>query len=98
MSRRLVKPQFPLPPQEYSQNYMSEVVRSFSLFLQKIENPGDSRFTTVTITNLPTNDVGLESGTIYNHDGFARVSQLDTSAVAGTSGTMSVGSVSVTTG
>ena len=98
MSRRLVKPLFPLPPQEYSQNYMSEVVRSFSLFLQQIENPGDSRFTTVTITNLPTNDVGLESGTIYNPDGFARVSQLDTSAVAGTSGTMSVGSVSVTTG
>ena len=97
MSRRLVKPQFPLPPQEYSQNYMSEVVRSFSLFLQQIENPGDSRFTTVTITNQPTNDDGLESGTIYNHDGIARESQLDTSAVAGTSGTMSVGSVAVTT-
>jgi len=98
MSRRLSKPLFPLPPPQYDEQYFAEIVRSFSVFLQQIQNPGDGRFTTITITDLPTNDVGLESGTIFNQDGFLRVSQLDTTFVAGTSGTMSVGSVSVTIG
>ena len=95
MSRKLARPQFPLPPIEYSQQYMAEIVRSFSVFLQQSQNPGDARFTTVTITQLPTNDIGLESGTLYNHEGSVKVSELNTSSVKGQSATMTQGSVSV---
>jgi hypothetical protein len=73
-------------------------VRVFSLFLNQAQNPGDARFTTMTLTNLPTNDVGLEQGSIFNQDGFLRISQLDKTAITGTSATMSVGSVTVTIG
>ena len=95
MSRKLIKPNFPLPPSEYDQQYLSEVVRSFSIFLQQMQNPGDGRFSTVTITALPTNDIGLESGSLYNHEGVVRVSELKTSSVAGQSLTATIGSVSV---
>jgi len=97
MSRGIVKPQFPLPPVEYNQQYMSEVVRQFSILIQQIQNPGDGRFTTVTITQLPTNDVGLEQGTLYNHDGFVKVSELNTSAVAGSTAVTGLGTVTVET-
>ena len=95
MSRSIVRPQFPLPPVEYNQQYMSEIVRQFSILIQQMQNPGDSRFTTVTITQLPTNDVGLEQGSLYNSGGFVKVSELDVSAVAGSSATTELGSVTV---
>ena len=95
MSRKLVRPQFPIPPREYSPQYMSEVIRQFSILMQQIRNPGDARFAEVTITQLPTNDVGKEKGTLYNHGGFVKVSVLDTSSVAGSSATSSVGTVTV---
>ena len=40
MSSPLPKPYFPVPPKEYTQRYMSEVVRSFSIFLETVTNPG----------------------------------------------------------
>jgi len=95
MSRKLARPQFPLPPREYSQQYMAEIVRSFSVFLQQVQNPGDARFTTVTVSQLPTNDVGLEKGSLYNHDGVVKVSQLKTTSTLGQSLTTTQGSVSV---
>lgn len=95
MSRSLVRPQFPLPPNQYDPSYMAEIVRQFSVFIQQVQNPGDERFTTVTITQLPTNDVGLEQGTLYNHGGFVKVSELDTSSVAGSGMTTTAGTVTV---
>lgn len=62
MSRLLVKPQFPLPPPQYDQRYLAEIVRAFSLFLEQNQNPGEQRATTMTFTDLPTNDFGLEPG------------------------------------
>lgn len=95
MSRSVVRPQLPLPPVEYNQGYMAEIVRQFSVLIQQIQNPGDGRFTTVVITNLPTNDVGLESGSLYNHGGSVKVSELRTAAVAGSSLATTNGNVTV---
>lgn len=40
MSSPVPRPYFPVPPREYSQKYLAEVVRSFSIFLDTITNPG----------------------------------------------------------
>mgnify|MGYP000347902257 CR=1 FL=1 len=97
MSRSLVRPQFPLPPVEYNQGYMTEIVRQFSVFIQQIQNPGDGRFTTVVITNMPDNDVGLEQGSLYEHGGYVMISELNRSAVSGSSMTSTAGNVTVST-
>jgi hypothetical protein len=95
MSRSLVRPQFPVAPEAYSQRYMSEVVRQFSLLMQQLQNPGDARHTVITLTNLPTDDVGLEQGSVYNHNGFLKISELDTSSVRGSGLTVTIGTVTV---
>jgi hypothetical protein len=95
MSRSLIRPQFPVAPEAYSQRYMSEVVRQFSLLIQQLQNPGDARHTVITLTNLPTDDVGLEQGSVYNHNGFLKISELDTSSVRGSGLTVTIGTVTV---
>jgi hypothetical protein len=95
MSRSLIRPQFPIAPEAYSQRYMSEVVRQFSLLIQQLQNPGDARHTVITLTNLPTDDVGLEQGSVYNHNGFLKISELDTSSVRGSGLTVTIGTVTV---
>ena len=95
MSRRLTRPFFPVPPQQYMQNYFAELVRSFSVYLEQMQNPGDIRGTTLTLTDLQTDNVGLETGALFQHDGFVKITQLDTASVRGSGGTGQVGQVTV---
>ena len=72
MSRRLSRPYFPIPPEQYQRNYFAEVIRAFSVFLEQTQNPGDVRATDITITDLQTDDSGLEPGALFQHDGYVR--------------------------
>lgn len=73
MSRNLARPYFPLPPAEYDQTYMTEIIRSFSVYIEQQGNPGEGRFTNVTLTDLPTSATGLESGALWNDAGTVKV-------------------------
>lgn len=95
MTRSLVRPFFPVPPREYQQQYLAEIVRSFSVYLEQSQNPGEGRNTFTVFTNLQTDDVGLEPGSVFNHGGYLKVSELHTPHVRGVSATGSVGSVTV---
>jgi hypothetical protein len=97
MSRNLVRPFFPEPPREYSNRYFSELVRSFSTYLINMQNPGEGRNTFGVFTNLQTDDSGLETGAIFNHGGYVKITQENTPHVRGSAGIGSVGSVTVTT-
>ncbi len=66
MSRRLPRPYFPIPPDQYQRTYFSEVIRAFSVFLEQIQNPGDVRATEITITNCPQMTVDLKLGLYFN--------------------------------
>jgi hypothetical protein len=46
-------PFFPTPPGEYNRQYMAQLVRAFSVFVQQVNNPGDAVFATVQLLNLP---------------------------------------------
>ena len=97
MSRNLVRPFFPIPPQEYDLNYFNEVIRSFSVYLDQMQNPGEGRHTTLVLTELPSNDSGLEEGSIFVVDGVLRIPVASKPFAASFSVTGSVGSVTVTT-
>ena len=96
-NRSLVRPLFPNAPIDYDRVYQEEVVRAFSVFLQQLQNPGDARHTTLTLTALQSNDQGLETGALFQVDGFVKITQAHTPHVGGVSGTGTVGSVTVTT-
>jgi hypothetical protein len=97
MSRNLVRPFFADPPGQYSQTYFSELVRSFATYLVNTQNPGLSRATNITLTNLPTTDFGLEPGTLFQQDGFVKVTLINAPHVGGVGATAGVGSVTVVT-
>ena len=97
MSRNLNLPFLPVPPAEYQQPYLAEIVRALSVYMQNERNPGEGRNTFTVFTDLQTNDVGLEPGSVFNHGGYLKVSELNTPHVQGSSATGAVGSVTVST-
>lgn len=97
MSRNLPLPFLPVPPSEYQQQYFSEIIRAISIYMQNERNPGEGRNTALVLTNLQSNDQGLETGALFEHDGFVKITKANTPHVAGLAATTSVGSVTVTT-
>jgi len=95
MSRRLTRPFFPVPPPQYVQNYFAELVRSFSVYLDQMQNPGDLRATTLTLTDLQSDNVGLEVGALFQNGGFVKITELNSPNLRGSSGTGQVGQVTV---
>tara|TARA_R100000654_G_scaffold7326_5_gene18172 strand:- start:5048 stop:5359 length:312 start_codon:yes stop_codon:yes gene_type:complete len=102
MSRNLILPFFPVPPEQYDQQYMEEIVRSFSIYLRQIQNPGEGRNTQLVLTNLQTDDQGLEVGALFidqDTNGVfnnIKIAVAEASNVRGNSVTGSIGSVTVT--
>ena len=96
MSRNLVLPFFPIPPEEYSQRYFAEVLRSYSTYMQNMQNPGEGRNTFTVFTNLQTDDSGLEIGSVFEHGGQLRVPVGNIPYVRGSSAIGEVGEVTVT--
>jgi hypothetical protein len=62
-------PFFPTPPGEYNRQYMAQLVRAFSVFVQHANNPGDAIFTSLKLTALPiyaNNAAAIAGGLIAN--------------------------------
>ncbi|MGB1975602.1 MAG: hypothetical protein ACPHQD_16350 [Vibrio toranzoniae] len=97
MSRDLILPYFAVPPQQYDQQYFANLTRSFATYMQQQQNPGEERATNLTLTNLQTDDSGLEVGALFQQDGFVKIARTNVPHVRGSSGTGAVGSVTVTT-
>jgi hypothetical protein len=97
MSRNLPVPFFPIPPENYNRSYFAELVRAFSVFLEQQRNPGEGRNTFIVLTELQTDDSGLETGALFQQDGFVKIALENKPHVRGSAGTGAVGTVTVTT-
>lgn len=96
-SRQNPYPVFASAPKTYSQSYFDDMSRMLNLFLNILRVPGEGRQTTMTLTNLPTTDYGLENGALFQVDGVVRISIMTRPYVQGVSATGRVGTVTVTT-
>ena len=97
MSRGLVQPLFPNAPPEYNSEYMAEVVRAFSIFLQQVNNPGPWQASALTLPNLQTDNFNLPIGGIFQHGDQVRITVPNMPYPRGSAATGAVGSVTVTT-
>ena len=97
MSRNLARPFFPVPPLDYQQQYFAEVVRSFSNYIEQSQNPGEGRNTFIVLTNLQTDDSGLETGALFQQDGIVKITLANKPHARGSAATGYVGSVTVST-
>ena len=97
MSRNLILPFFAVPPSQYDQQYFANLTRSFSVYMEQQQNPGEERATRLTLTDLQTDDSGLETGALFQQGGFVKVTLSNSPHVRGSTGTGEVGTVTVTT-
>ena len=89
-------PRLPTPSGDIDIRYMTDLTRALEYFLAQVQNPGDLRATTLTLTNIQAdNDVGLEAGTLYQVNGFVKIALADVAACAGSAGTGAIGIVTV---
>ena len=95
MSRNLILPFFAVPPTQYDQQYFSNLNRSFAVFMEQQQNPGEERATRITLTDLQTDDSGLETGALFQQGGFVKIALINTASVRGSSGTSAVGTATV---
>lgn len=70
MATNVPAPFFPTPPDQYNRQYMAQVVRAFSVFVQQVNNPGDAIFTTLKLTALPiyANNAAAVAGGLVEGD------------------------------
>lgn len=97
MSRNLILPFFAVPPAQYDQQYFANLTRSFAVYMEQQQNPGEERATRLTLTDLQTDDSGLEIGALFQQGGFVKVTLGNTPHVRGSTGTGGVGTVTVVT-
>jgi hypothetical protein len=95
VSRNLILPFFAVPPTQYDQQYFSNLNRSFAVYMEQQQNPGEERATRMTLTDLQTDDSGLETGALFQQGGFVKIALINTASVRGSSGTSAVGTVTV---
>ena len=72
-SNEVAPPRLPEAPSEYTQQYMSDLVRALELFISQERNPGQLRGTKITLTDLPTSSSGLETGALFNYSGTVNI-------------------------
>ena len=94
-SRNVASPRLPLPIGDVDQAYIIDLVRALDFFIQNSDNPGEGRNTKLVFTAMPTSDVGLEAGTLYRQGNNVKISLLNIAGVDGSSGTATLGSVTV---
>ena len=97
MSRNLILPFFAVPPTAYDQQYFANLTRSFAVYMEQQQTPGEERATRLTLTDLQTDDYGLETGALFQQGGFVKVTLSNSPHVRGSTGTGEVGTVTVTT-
>jgi|TARA_X000001388_G_scaffold64286_1_gene50461 hypothetical protein len=66
-------PRLPEPPEEYTKRYMNDLLRSLQFFIEQQNQDGSLRGTNLTLTDLPTSELGLETGALYNDSGTVKV-------------------------
>jgi len=97
VSRNLILPFFAVPPAQYEQQYFANLTRSFAVYMEQQQNPGEERATRLTLTDLQTDDSGLETGALFQQGGSVKVTLVYPPHVRGSTGSGGVQTVTVTT-
>ena len=73
MATEVPAPRLPEPPEQYTKGYMNDLLRSLQFFIEQQNVNGPLRGTNLTLTDLPTSELGLETGALYNDSGTVKV-------------------------
>lgn len=66
-------PNIPSPPAEYSKEYMEKVIQALVNHLRSVNSIGQITTGGMMITQLPTSDVDLKVGVLWNDGGTVKI-------------------------
>ena len=90
-------PVLPLPPNEYSQDYLNQLISALEIYMRQNLEPGYVRGSTMALTELPTNGGGLRVGDVFDDGGTLKIVRSIDAFSGTTSATGAVGEVTVST-
>lgn len=94
----VVVPVLPLPPAGPESSYMNQLVRTLTMIVQTLSNPGEIRGTELVLTELPGSGIGQPTGTVYADEfGVLRIVLPNVPNLQGMQSISSIGDVTVTT-
>lgn len=87
------------PPEEYSREYMDQLIRQLSAFFNELKSQGQVRTGTLNFGDIPTDTTDLRHGDVYlSTDGQLKIIwNLTYDMSGGVSVTAATGTVSVST-
>jgi hypothetical protein len=66
-------PNLPMPPDEYSAQYLNQLVRSLNTYFRQLGSTTPIVVDSITLNSLPTSATGLPVGTVWNDAGTLKI-------------------------
>ena len=71
--KSFASPVLPLPPAEYSAQYLNQIVRTINQYYQQLGSTNPIEVDSILLRNLPTSATGLPVGSVWNNAGVLNI-------------------------
>jgi len=95
--QQFVAPPLPVPPPEYDQQYLTNLIRTLRLYFNQLDSTTSLQIEGLLLLALPTSGYGLRTGTVFRVGEDLKIVVPNVAYTAGVSGSGALGTVSVTT-
>jgi hypothetical protein len=95
--QQFVAPALPVPPNEYNQQYVTNLIRALRLYFNQLDSTASLQIDGLSLLSLPTSGYGLRTGTVFRVGENLKIVVPNVAYTAGVSASGSIGSVTVTT-
>ena len=93
---RFQAPALPVPPLEYDQQYVTNLIRVLRLYFNQLDSTTPLVLDGLQLINLPTSGYGLRNNTVFRIGGDLKIAVPNIAYSLGVSASGSLGTVSVT--
>lgn len=71
--KSFASPVLPLPPADYSAQYLNQIVRTLNQYFQQLGSTNPIEVDSILLRNLPTSATGLPVGSVWNNAGVLNI-------------------------
>jgi hypothetical protein len=94
--QQFVAPALPVPPNEYNQQYVTNLIRALRLYFNQLDSTASLQIDGLSLLSLPTSGYGLRTGTVFRVGEDLKIVVPNVAYTAGVSSSGSIGSVTAT--
>jgi hypothetical protein len=94
--QQFVAPPLPVPPPEYDQQYVTNLIRALRLYFNQLDSTTSLQIEGLSLLALPTSGYGLRTGTVFRVGDDLKIVASNIAYTIGVSASGSIGSVTAT--